>query len=97
MSGGSWSYGYDHIDEMALRLIESKEPLRRALGRHMQKVSRAMHDIEWVDSCDNSPGDEVAAIEDVLGDNAKALTLAEVVRSARVIMEQLKDLTESKP
>lgn len=37
-------------------------PQRRAFAAHLELVAKALHDIEWVDSCDYGPGDENAAI-----------------------------------
>jgi Mg/Co/Ni transporter MgtE len=89
MSGGSWDYCYHKIDEMADKMSCQKEPLRRAFGEHLRNVAKAMHDVEWVDSCDTSPGDERAAIELVLGKNAKALELEIVKADARKLIEEL--------
>lgn len=36
--------------------------LRRAFRAHLQLVAKALHDVEWVDSCDYGRGDEEPAI-----------------------------------
>ena len=92
MSGGSWDYCYQKIDEMADRMQNEKEPYRRAFGQHLRDVAKAMHDVEWVDSCDSSPGDDRAAIEKVMGKNAKALELEIVKEDARKLIKQLEAL-----
>jgi len=66
MSGGSWDYFYGRLEDVASRLQCERDPLRKAFGAHLQKCAKALHDIEWVDSCDCSPGDEVEAIKAVL-------------------------------
>ena len=67
MSGGSWDYFYGRLEEVASRLQCERDPLRKAFGSHLQKCAKALHDIEWVDSCDCLPGDEVKAIKAALG------------------------------
>ena len=64
MSGGSYDYAFAKVDEMAERLTNDRDPARVAFGVFLRKVAKAMHDIEWVDSCDYSPGDELAAIKE---------------------------------
>lgn len=60
MSGGSMNYLYSRIEsDLSFRL---DTPKRRAFKAHMMKVIKALHDIEWVDSCDYGPGREVASI-----------------------------------
>lgn len=68
MSGGSYDYAYHFVRDMAEEILvrEKTFELRRAFARHMLDVADAMHAIEWVDSGDFSPGDEVAAIEKAL-------------------------------
>lgn len=75
MSGSSYDYAYFRIGEVASDIRESaksvddpdQKALRLRFANHLDLVSRAMHDIEWVDSCDYGPGDEVEAIRKVLG------------------------------
>jgi hypothetical protein len=43
-------------------------PERLAFAKHIEKVAKALHDIEWVDSSDYGPGDENEAIRDCLSD-----------------------------
>ena len=90
MSGGHYDYAYERIDDLVCR-IERTTPLRKAFVRHLVKVAKAAHDIEWVDSNDNSPGHENAAIREVLGPTADAQVLAVAVEDAKAAMEQLKD------
>lgn len=74
MSGGSYDYSYQKVLEMADQLAHSPSPLRRAFSVHLKKVAVAMHDIEWVDSCDYGKGDENPAIKACLEDDLEALT-----------------------
>lgn len=74
MSGSSWDYFYQKLDAVALRLIESDPKqfspevleARFMLGGLLRLAAGALHDIEWVDSNDKSPGDELEAISRVL-------------------------------
>jgi len=66
MSGGSWEYEYARLEDLAQRLGDQRAAKRRALGRHISLIAKALHDIEWVDSGDYGPGDEVAAIDTVI-------------------------------
>lgn len=90
MSGGSWDYFYGRLEDVAERLQCERDPLRKAFGLHLQKCAKALHDIEWVDSCDCSPGDEVNAIKAVLGTDGPALVLSESRKQAEAALEQLK-------
>ena len=47
------------VEEATFRLDTNE---RKAFAKHLKLVANALHDIEWVDSCDNSPGSESAAI-----------------------------------
>lgn len=49
MSGGSWSYAYRQIEELADSLMYQSCPLRRAMAPKVYQLSKAMHDVEWVD------------------------------------------------
>ena len=92
MSGGSYDYVCFKIDEAADSLVNQKCPERRALGHLMHKIGKAMHDIEWVDSCDYKRGDEMEAIREVLnGVHMSPLDL--LLEDARKLIEQLETFT----
>lgn len=84
MSGGSMNYLSDKI-EYELRFREDT-PLRRAFMEHMQRVMKALHEIEWVDSGDNSPGRDEDAILACLGPHAE---LSQLIREANAAREAL--------
>ena len=67
MSGGSWDYLFLKVQDAAEQLVCSRSAERRAFGRLLAKVATALHDIEWVDSSDYGPGDDLPAIRDALG------------------------------
>ena len=60
MSGGSMGYLYSKLEYAE---FDEDTPHRKAFAAHLKLVAKALHDIEWVDSCDYGPGDENAAIE----------------------------------
>jgi len=97
MSGGSWNYVYSTFEEVGDRLCASVQPERRALGRKVKLIATAIHDIEWVDSSDYSPGDEIPAIEKALGKNCKGLVLAECISKSEAMLKELqKAVAEAK-
>lgn len=63
MSGGDWNYVYRTFEDVAERLAMEKCPYRRALGLAISAAAQAIHDVEWVDSDDMSPGDEIETIK----------------------------------
>ena len=75
MSGGSMNYFYHQVEQEARELLKSSNPLRRAFGKHLMDVSKALHDIEWVDSGDYSDDQEEEIIKTVLGNHWKELTI----------------------
>lgn len=59
MSGGEYNYVFFKIQE--IDIITGKEhvsPERLAFQQLLRLVSNVMRTVEWVDSCDKSPGDE---------------------------------------
>jgi len=73
MSGGSMNYLYFKLEDDAN--FSAETPERIAFRKHLEKVAKALHDIEWVDSGDYAPGQENEAIRECLGD-AKVLEAA---------------------
>ena len=81
MSGGSLEYLYSKVGDVADSIGGS--PLRVAFAAHLKLVAKALHDLEWVMSCDYGPGDEDAAIRACIAPNAEldaAIALAETAR-----------------
>ena len=93
MSGGSWEYLCFKIQDAADQLVHSKDPLRKAFGKHMSLVADAMHDIEWVDSGDKGHGDEIEAIRAVLEPNVSEKVLPILIEDANALIEQLQEFT----
>ena len=83
MSGGSMDYLYADVEEARFR---EDTPERKAFRTHLMKVAKALHDIEWVDSHDTSPGDEVEAIMACI---SPADVLAEAVEDAQRALTDL--------
>ena len=66
MSGGSYDYAYQKVDDFAYRLEERNSPLYQSFAKHLHLVAKAMHDIEWVESEDYAVGDDTESIKAVL-------------------------------
>lgn len=70
MSGGSMYYLYRKVEDAE---FEQDTPERKRFAEHLQKVAKALHDIEWVDSCDYGLGDEDEAIRACVGNDVQDL------------------------
>lgn len=68
MSGGSLDYIYSRINEAAdsVRDHNKNSPLHVAFADHLKLVAKALHDCEWVMSCDYGDGDDHASIRAVI-------------------------------
>ena len=86
MSGGSMGYLYSKIDCEAN--FHRNTPQRKAFAAHLVKVTKALHDIEWVDSCDYTAGDENEAIMACI---ERSDVVEAAVESARAVMAELAD------
>lgn len=72
MSGGSLDYAQYKLDEIAeMVAARATTALHRAFAAHLVAVGKALHDLEWVWSCDYGPGDEVEAIRAVVAPSAE--------------------------
>ena len=90
MSGGSWDYEYQRIEELADSLRQQQCPYRRAMAERVRLLAQAMHDIEWVDSCDWSKGEELKAIKAFLGEDHRQRAIEQVVEDGKRVIEKLK-------
>ena len=80
MSGGSMNYLYSKLEYESW--FDTNTVERKAFKKHIALVARALHDIEWVDSSDYGPGDEVAAIRACLHPSVLLETALENAREA---------------
>lgn len=83
MSGGSLDYVYRTVEDISFR---EETPMRKAFALHLKKIAKALHDIEWVDSCDYSKGQEDAAI---LACISQESVLAVIVEDGKRVMSEL--------
>ena len=67
-------------------IFSTHTPERAAFRKHIAKVAKALHDIEWVDSCDKSPGDENDAIRACLQADAVLWALVEQAKDVMAAM-----------
>jgi hypothetical protein len=90
MSGGSLDYACYKVEEIAGQVASRAEtPLHRAFAEHLQLVAGALHDLEWVWSCDYGPGREVEAISAVV---SRADVLAAATQRAIKARDELSAL-----
>lgn len=93
MSGGSMNYLAHRIESDMTFYVNTPE--RNAFYEHMQKIIKALHDIEWVDSGDMSPGDENKAIMECISESDVIMTM---ILQAKKVSEELQakiDILES--
>ncbi len=89
MSGGSMNYLSGRVESAEFR---EDTPLRRAFRAHLLRVAKALHEIEWVDSGDNSPGRDEDAILACLGPHAELAQLVlEADAARRALVQALND------
>lgn len=83
MSGGSLDYCYGRVRDAAETILaRADSPAHRAFAAHLMKVSEALRAMEWMLSCDTSPGSELNAIRAVLSDGAELEAATERAREA---------------
>ena len=73
-------------------------PERRAFAKHLKLVSKALHDIEWVDSGDYGKGDDAEAIRACLSSGATLEAAVEAAHEARkALTAELERACSGKP
>ena len=92
MSGGSWDYFCFRAGDVAERLKAEKAPLRILLGKHLELIAHAMHEIEWVDSGDSSSPVDDEAIRAVFGSQCDEMLIDHMLEEARELIKQLQEL-----
>lgn len=80
MSGGTMNYLYSKLEHEAT--FKADTPERRAFAKHLKLVAKALHDIEWVDSCDYGHGDDTEAIRACLSSGAPLEAAVEAAHEA---------------
>jgi len=94
MSGGNYQYAYSNLEHNFLYEFQKQAntPQRKAFARHLEKVIKAMHDIEWVDSGDYGSGDENPAIMECV---TRTDVVSAAVEDAKETIKQLESVIES--
>lgn len=85
MSGGSMNYLYSKLENDAE--FRHTTPERKAFAKHLEKVAKALHDIEWVDSGDYGHGEDSEAIRACLSSGA---VLEVAIEKAHEAAEELR-------
>jgi hypothetical protein len=91
MSGGSFQYAYMKFADVASQLQKDRNPLRKALGKHIELIADAMHDIEWVDSGDYSAGKDLEAIKACL---TPEFVLSTLIDDAIIMRDNINKILE---
>ncbi len=95
MSGGSMNYLYSQLEYAR---FSTETPERRAFAKHLALVAKALHDIEWVDSGDYGPGDEIDAIRACLTAGATLEAAIEAANEAhKVLRDELERACSGRP
>jgi hypothetical protein len=90
MSGGSLNYVFSQVDDAAHEIRRNAEtPLHHAFADHLVKVSKALHDIEWLFSGDYGDGREVEAIREVVSPEAELQSLVARAEAISVDLQRL--------
>ena len=92
MSGGSWDYICHRVDDTAIRLDGEKCAHRRALGKHLHVIVAALKAIEWVDSGDWVPPDDIDAIKKVFESGPDDPTLDFLLKDGEKLIQDLRSL-----
>lgn len=90
MSGGSYEYFHYRIEEVAkeIAMRHSRSAPHRAFAALLMKVAKAMHDVEWVDSGDMGPGDDLEAIQACLSNTDELQAAVEQAKEAMISLEK---------
>lgn len=90
MSGGSLDYAYQKVSMIIENLTRrTKRPLHKAFAKHLKLVETALHDIEWVLSCDYKNGDEDDAIRAVIKPQYELQCAIEEAMGAKKALEDI--------
>lgn len=85
MSGGSMNYIYSRL--LVDATFSKHTPERKAFAKHLKLISKALHDIECVDSGDDERGIENAAIRACLHPGA---VLESTIETAHQALKELR-------
>ena len=91
MSGGSLDYLYSKVEEGAITLNSMNiSPTHTAFAKHLFKVAKALHDIEWVIDGDMGKGADMEAIMQVITKEDCLETIKEELKS---LIQQAEKIT----
>ncbi len=96
MSGGSYNYAWERVEDFVSIIRKKDCPLRRAFAEHMVLVAKAMGDIEMVDSGDYGQGDEIESIQAVLAPGAELAAAILMAKEARDVLDAAIKFAEEK-
>ena len=83
MSGGSLDYAYRYVSDAAGAIkSRTRKTLHVAFAKHLEKVSKALYELEYVISGDSSSPAEEESIRAVLSPTAELETATEEAKNA---------------
>jgi len=88
MSGSSLDYVCYKLEEATGTIRMSELPIYQAFADHLDKVAKALHDVEWVISGDNGEGTEYKAIRSVI---TKSDELESAIKKADAALKDLRE------
>ncbi len=96
MSGGSLDYVYIRVQDAAVSIRnQTSAPHLRAFASHLELVAKALHSVEWMLSCDTSPGDEMADVMRVISRvevlEQAANDIREAVAAAEIVLKEIQN------
>jgi hypothetical protein len=91
MSSTDWNYACRKFHEAGDLLCNEKDPLRKALGRKVNKLAEVMKLIEKVDEGDSSSPEDTDAIKAFLGESINQEVLAVLTEDAKNLIKQLEE------
>lgn len=89
MSGGSLGHLYITVRDAAADIrSRRRSPLYQAFADHLDLVATALHDVEWVLSCDYAEGDADEIMRKALTPGAE---MDAALRQAKTVRKELDD------
>lgn len=88
MSGGSMDYLSYKVEDAE---FAENTPERKAFRQHLKLVAKALHEIEWCDSGDTSPGKDTKAILKCI---TKEHVLEQLLKEAQEVKKELEKYTK---
>jgi len=94
MSGGSLNYVYSNVQDAASQLVGHSNPQFSAFGKHLVKVAKALHDVEWELSGDGAKN-VVDSIRAVITPSDELHSAVEYAEQALFVLQKAIEFAKS--